>query len=87
MNQLKAAEDTMTFASLLHMDEIKINTPELDYKHLRMMLIRMQTEPFSEGKMGRWLGWMQCAVVAARIGATLDDMKKINEKHSVEVFE
>ncbi|WP_239591355.1 hypothetical protein [Mycolicibacterium tusciae] len=31
-------------------------------------------------KLGRWLGWAQCAVVAANVGLSLDDMKAINQR-------
>lgn len=46
--------------------------------HLRSMCLQAQSTDFSDGKLGRWLGWAQCAVVAADIGVTLDDMKDIN---------
>lgn len=51
------------------------------------MLAKMESDSspqgggFSEGKLGRWLGWAQAAVVAINL-ATLDDMKAINIKWS-----
>ncbi len=34
---------------------------------------------FSEGKLGRWLGWAQASVVAMGL-ASLEDMKEINKR-------
>lgn len=52
----------------------------LGLNHLRDM--RSRIEPgFSEAKLGRWLGWAQCAVVASGV-ATLDDMKRMNMAHA-----
>jgi hypothetical protein len=53
----------------------------LGLRHLRSMYQQAQAGDFSDAKLGRWLGWAQCAVVAARIGLTLDDMKDINRSH------
>jgi hypothetical protein len=39
------------------------------------------TPGFSDAKLGRWLGWAQCAVVASGV-ATLTDMKEINQAHA-----
>ena len=55
-----------------------------DYWHLQDMVERAQSGEFSEAKLGRWLGWMQCAVVAADIGLTLEDMKQINVSYAQE---
>lgn len=49
--------------------------------HLENMFQRISPS-FSDAKLGRWLGWAQCAVVAADVGITLDDMKKINQRYS-----
>lgn len=81
MNQLTAFDDTIALAEQRGMDE---GDGELGLAHLRSMYERAATSNFSEGKLGRWLGWAQCAVVAAGIGLTLDDMKRINLKHSTE---
>lgn len=49
------------------------------YHHLEGMLETMiQDMWMPDDKLGRWLGWMQCAVVAAGCG-TLEDMKAINK--------
>lgn len=51
---------------------------ELGLYHLMHMRIRAQS--MAGSKLGRWLGWAQCAVVAAGIGLTLDDMEAINQR-------
>ena len=52
----------------------------LGYDHIAGMLIRIQeaNPPFSYGKLCRWLGWAQAAVVASGC-ASLEDMKAINQ--------
>jgi hypothetical protein len=82
MNQLAAMRDTLTLAHDYGMPNIDRLPPTCDYWHLQDMIERAQTGGFSEAKLGRWLGWMQCAVVAAGIGATLDDMRRINRRHA-----
>lgn len=56
---------------------------DLGLAHLRSMAERITPE-FSEAKLGRWLGWAQCALVAAGVGVTLEDVKRINVGHAVE---
>ena len=52
-------------------------------QHLRRMVATvMASENFSDAKLGRWLGWAQCAVVAANVGVSLEDMKELNAKWS-----
>ncbi len=51
-------------------------------EHLRSMLAKVNASKFSDAKLGRWLGWAQCAVVAANVGPTLDDMKALNMRHA-----
>lgn len=82
MNMIQAARDTMELAQLSGMGLKTSAYPECDYNHLMDMLEKMEEEEFSEGKMGRWLGWMQCAVVCADIGLTLHHMKEINRRNS-----
>lgn len=57
----------------------------LGLDHLIGMGARIQAGDFSAAKVGRWLGWAQCAVVAAGIGLTLDDMKQINLSHADDI--
>lgn len=51
---------------------------DLGLAHLRDMLATVDQSDFSPSKLGRWLGWAQCAVVASGVGVTLADMKGIN---------
>lgn len=84
MNQLAAFRDTIALAEDRGMPEYG---GELGLDHLRSMYQQAQTfqsdwSTFSEAKLGRWLGWAQCAVVAAAIGLTLEDMKQLNLSHA-----
>jgi hypothetical protein len=88
MNHLQAMRDTLDAARAIGLDNTNSDTPELDFPHLEDMLRRAelaasgQGEPMSEGKMGRWLGWMQASVVAMAEGALrLEHMKNINMAH------
>lgn len=81
MNMLEAARETMALAREHGMDNMSSDNSELDYPHLMEMLTKMEAGGMSEGKLGRWLGWMQAAVVAGTLGTVrLDDMKRINIK-------
>ena len=82
MRQLDAFRATIQIAKFHRMRRDPGNPLGLD--HLIEMLEKAETGDFSESKLGRWLGWAQAAVVAANIGATLDDMKDINKKFSEE---
>jgi hypothetical protein len=75
--QLDAFDATVRLAADRGMPNIGIG---LSIDHLRDMRSRI-TPDFSRGKLGRWLGWAQCAVVATEV-ATLDDMKEINRAAS-----
>lgn len=86
MNVMKAMEQTVKLAYDRGMGGGPV-TPNLSgypktestlgYPHIAGMLIRMQEGNFSYGKLCRWLGWAQAAVVASGC-ATLEDMKVIN---------
>lgn len=80
MNQLAAFRDTIALARFHDMPEKPDS--EFGFAHLRSMLERAESGEFSDAKLGRWLGWAQCAVVAADIGVVLDDMKYINKAHA-----
>jgi hypothetical protein len=88
MNQLEAMQETLTLAHQYGMSDIDGFADGCDYWHLQDMVERaaaamnMPGAEFSAAKLGRWLGWMQCAVVAAGIGLTLEDMKQINRRHA-----
>jgi len=75
MNQRAAMAQTLGLAIEKNMPEMPGS--ELGLEHMRDMYARVQ-EDFSESKLGRWLGWMQCALVAANVGVTLEDVKQIN---------
>lgn len=79
MNQLAAFDETIALAEQRGMPEYG---GELGLAHLRSMYEQAATGGFSDAKLGRWLGWAQCAVVAAAIGLTLEDMKQINRRHA-----
>lgn len=76
MNQLQAFRDTIALAEQRGMPELPGSDLGLD--HLRRMAAVLEENSFAPAKLGRWLGWAQCAVVAAGIGVTLDDMKTLN---------
>lgn len=76
MNQLGALRETVQIAEQCGMPEMPGTNLGLD--HLRSMLAILNSSEFSDAKLGRWLGWAQCAVVAARVGVTLEDMKALN---------
>lgn len=80
---LEAARDTVQLAREL---KIRKDGP-LGLRHLETMLKKMETGKMSEGKLGRWLGWMQCAVAAtcrSREGQweMLARFKKLNRKYA-----
>lgn len=55
--------------------------PECEIDHLRSMLQRVcESTEWSDGKMGRWLGWMQACVVMNlhHPDVDLETMKDIN---------
>jgi hypothetical protein len=79
VNQLAAFKDTIDLAEARGMDE---HGESLGLRHLRSMYEQAAAGEFSDAKLGRWLGWAQCAVVAAAIGLELDDMKDINRRHA-----
>lgn len=80
MDQLQALRDTVSLAEDCGMPELPNDTDGLGLSHLRDMLSTAQRGGFSSDKLGRWVGWAQCAVVSARIGVTLNDMKALNAR-------
>lgn len=86
MNQMQAFVDTLTFAQEAGMANCEFETDEVNYWHLQDMCEQIKAAarlglPFSDAKLGRWLGWAQACVVAGGYG-TLADMKEINRKNS-----
>lgn len=86
MNMLAAMYDTLDAAIKGGMSSADRDSPEgLSFSHLRDMAGRATLGDFSDGKLGRWLGWMQAAVVAGTNGkVTLEDMKTINRMYADE---
>ena len=91
MNQLGAMKDTMALAERLNAGhEPKDHTSSTSIQHLREMYQKVlddQTKapPYrmSSDKLGRWLGWMQCAIhVTWPHLVTLDDFKAYNQAHA-----
>ena len=89
MDMISAAKATVELARRAGMDNLSSDMEELDYPHLVEMISKMETMDMSEGKLGRWLGWIQCAVVAAQIEHPdhsriigLEDMKEINREYA-----
>lgn len=76
MKQLQALRDTVRLAEDHGMPDLP--GTDLGLEHLRDMADTAEANSFSPSKLGRWLGWAQCAVVAADIGVTLADMKALN---------
>lgn len=79
LNQREAFNETVRLAQTAGMPELPGS--ELGLAHMRSMQERILPE-FSEAKLGRWLGWAQCALVAADVGVTLEDMKALNMRYS-----
>lgn len=80
MNQSAAFHETIRLAEQHGMPEMPGS--DLGLQHLRFMHDTVNTSTFSDAKLGRWLGWAQCALVAADVGVTLADMKELNARHT-----
>jgi hypothetical protein len=76
MDQVRALCATVTLAAAKGMPKSPGSALGLD--HLRGMVATVEDGSFSADKLGRWLGWAQCAVVAAGVGITIDDIKVLN---------
>lgn len=74
--QRQAFADTVFLASERGMPL----APESEFGLYHLMQMRMRAQSMAGSKLGRWLGWAQCAVVAAGVGLTLDDMRAINQR-------
>lgn len=76
---LAAMDATVELANLRGMHNIRMPGSCLSYDHVKDMQRQMHEQPMDEGKLNRWLGWAQCAVVASGC-ALLDDMRRINKQ-------
>lgn len=81
MDMRKAMRETLELAVASAMPEGSAEDP-LSLAHMRTMEARLRNANVSEGKLGRWLGWMQAALVAADVGVTLEDVKMINMRNA-----
>lgn len=78
MNQRRALRETIELAEQHGMPECPGS--DVGLNHLRSMLETVEKSEYSDAKLCRWLGWAQCALVAANVGVTLADMKALNMK-------
>jgi hypothetical protein len=69
MNQREALRETVRLAAEVGMPELPGS--DVGLAHLRDMAATAEGGDFDEAKLGRWLGWTQCALVAANVGVTL----------------
>ena len=81
IDQVAAFDETVKMAE--HRNMAELPGSELGFAHLRAMLSEVTSAQFTDAKLGRWLGWAQCALVAADVGVTLDDMKALNLRHTL----
>lgn len=83
MEQVEAFRETVALAAKHGMPVMPGS--ELGLEHLRAMLGTVEEQSFDEDKLGRWLGWAQCAVVAAGLGISLNDMKALNARYQCQM--
>lgn len=57
------------------------NADPVSMEHVVDMYDRIRTGDFSQGKLNRWLGWMQAVCVMHGV-LTLDECKEINKRHA-----
>jgi hypothetical protein len=80
MNMREAMRATLDLARDRGYGDIEFDEIGVDMEHLQSMCDRAEAseEPFSEGKLGRWLGYMQGVLVANQC-VTLEEMKELNK--------
>ncbi len=80
MNMREAMRATLDLARERGYGNISFDEVGVDLEHLQSMHHRMEAsdEPFSEGKLGRWLGYAQGVLVANQC-CTLEEMKELNK--------
>lgn len=85
MNMVAAVGATLGFAYANGYYDISFDEAGVDFNHLKSMKDRIDENPkgFSEGKLGRWLGYMQGVLVANQC-ATLEQMKELNKRFADE---
>lgn len=83
MNQRGALKATIKLAEERGMPE-EHQFPSLSLSHIRSTESRLEPG-YSDAKVGRWLGWAQCAVVASGL-ATIEEMKAINKEYELDAL-
>jgi hypothetical protein len=82
MNMREAMRATLDLARERGYGDISFDEEGTDMAHLDSMYRRMEEgEHFSEGKLGRWLGYAQGVLVAHQC-CTLEEMKELNKAFS-----
>lgn len=81
MNQFNAFSETIDLAMARSMPELPGTSYGLEHLVEMWNKVAFHPEQYSASKLGRWLGWAQCAVVVSGV-ATLDEMKEINLRNS-----
>lgn len=77
---MRIVESRLTLARHLGRDTFHSRT--IGYQHTKEMMAKVIADPdMSEGKLNRWLGWVQCSVCSWGI-MSLDEAKEINRRHS-----
>lgn len=90
MDMRGAFAATIELANKEGMDEADFIDESLTFAHIVEMNTKIhektkyRTYMISDDKLGRWLGWAQAAVVASGC-ASLEEMKEINNRFSVEL--
>lgn len=84
MNMRGAMVATLEAAKAENYDDIEFEITGVDFIHLVSMYDRIVGadvigEPFSDAKIGRWLGYMQ-GVLVANGACSLDQVKEINRR-------
>lgn len=80
MNMREAMRATLDLARERGYSDISFDEIGVDMDHLQSMYDRVVSSDiqFSEGKLGRWLGYMQGVLVANQC-CTLEEMKELNQ--------
>lgn len=81
MRMLEAMEKTLALAAERGFEDTIFEQAGVDFEHLYSMYARVREYPgdFSEGKLGRWLGYIQGVLVATET-ITLEEAKDLNRQ-------
>lgn len=83
MNMRHAMRETLELARSRDYDNVSFEEVGVDFDHLVSMQLRFESAdpPFSEAKMGRWLGYVQ-GVLVANGCLTLEECKQLNARYA-----